>query len=436
MWLLEKFLNKVVRRGQLVVTNHNGRTYEFGPSTEGMEQFGPGTATPIRIRLNDRRAAGHIARHPQVGAGEAYMWGWLDVEEPHDIRDLVLFVTWNAKRVGKSSLRARGPLRKLAERVMAKTDGINLRRKARKNAEHHYNLTRDFYELFLDEDRQYTMAYWPDTEVSLEQAQLDKKALIAAKLGDVTPDMRILDIGCGWGGMALYLHRMFGCEVLGVSLAPDQVAYSNQRAREAGVADKVRFELMDYRDVTGPFDRITSVGMIEAIGQPHFDEYFAKTGELLAPDGIMLTHTIGRSGPPGTTDKWTRKYIFPGGYIPAMSELVGAMERQRWEVSDVEVLRYHYAHTLEEWYRRAKLHHEKIVELFDEEFYRMWMFYLAGAEQSFRHGGMVNFHVQSVRNRDAVPMTRDYILERFQMLRAREAAPDWHLAADLKEAAE
>jgi cyclopropane-fatty-acyl-phospholipid synthase len=430
MWLLDKFLTRAIRNGHLTVTDHDGKVYEYGKA-EGDERIG--------MRLTHTKAASHIARYPQLGAGEAYMWGWLVVEEPHDIRDLVLFVTRNAKHLGGGSLRAKGPLRKAAEKLRAMADGINPRGKARKNAEHHYNLTREFYELFLDEDRQYTMAYWRDPENgTLEQAQLDKKALIAAKLGEVTPGMRVLDIGCGWGGMALYLNRMFGCEVLGVSLAPDQVAFSNKRAEKAGVADKVRFELMDYRDVPGTFDRITSVGMIEAIGQPHFDEYFAKTHELLAPDGIMLTHTIGRTGPPGMTDAWTRKYIFPGGYIPAMSELVAAMERQRWEVSDVEVLRYHYAHTLQEWYRRARLHRDRIVELFDAEFYRMWMFYLAGAEQSFRNGGMVNFHIQSVKSRDAVPMTRDYIVEESARLRAadKDNVPEWHLDPGLREATE
>jgi cyclopropane-fatty-acyl-phospholipid synthase len=240
--------------------------------------------------------------------------------------------------------------------------------------------------------------------------------------------MRVLDIGCGWGGLGLYLNRHFGCEVLGVSLAPDQVKFANERAEAAGVSGKVKFQLIDYRDVTGQFDRITSVGMIEHVGGPHLPEYFAKTRELLADDGIMLTHTIGRTGRPGTTDKWTRKYIFPGGYISAMSELVSACESARWEIADVEVLRYHYAHTLAEWYRRTCLHQAEITALYDARLFRMWQFYLAGAEQSFRHGGMVNFHIQTVKQRSAVPITRDYISAEAARLSALDEAPEWHLA--------
>ncbi|MFM5892996.1 MAG: class I SAM-dependent methyltransferase, partial [Novosphingobium sp.] len=223
------------------------------------------------------------------------------------------------------------------------------------------------------------------------------------------------------------LNKWFGVEVLGVSLAPDQVKFAQERAEAAGVADKVQFRLTDYRDVTEKFDRITSVGMIEHVGAAHFREYFAKTNDLLADDGIMLTHTIGRARGPGTTDKWTRKYIFPGGYIPAMSELVTALEGTGWEVADIEVLRYHYAHTLHEWYNRTTRHEAEITALYDARLFRMWQFYLAGAEQSFRSGSMVNFHIQSVKNRTALPMTRDYISAEAARLSALEIAPEWHL---------
>ena len=329
-------------------------------------------------------------------------------------------------------LDAPSPLRRSLDWMFAKADQIHLRAKASSNVVHHYDLTRPFYELFLDEDRQYTMAYFKDPESSLERAQLDKKALIAAKLR-LQPGMKVLDIGCGWGGLGLYLNRHFGCEVLGVSLAPDQIKFANERAEAAGVAARVQFKLMDYRDVEGQFDRITSVGMIEHIGAPHFNEYFAKTNALLAADGIMLTHTIGRTDGPGTTDKWTRKYVFPGGYIPALSELVSACEQTGWEVGDVEVLRYHYAHTLAEWYRRTTLHEAEITALYDARLFRMWQFYLAGAEQSFASGGMVNFHIQSVKQRSALPMTRDYIGAEAARLSALDAAPEWQLE---KQAAE
>ncbi len=415
MWLLSKMLSALVREGQLLVTDYDGKQYSFGDPA----------ADPVRIRLTDKGAALHIARDPRVGAGEAYMDGRLVVEPPHDIRDMVLLVMRSANRAG-ASVKPPSSAKRAVDWLAFKADQINLRAKASKNVVHHYDLTRQFYELFLDEDRQYTMAYFKDPANSLERAQIDKQALIAAKLR-LRPGLRLLDIGCGWGGLGLYLNRHFGCEVLGVSLAPDQVRFANERAEAAGVADKVKFQLIDYRDVTGQFDRITSVGMIEHVGAPHFGEYFAKTNELLADDGIMLTHTIGRTGPPGTTDKWTRKYIFPGGYIPAMSELVSALERNRWEVADIEVLRYHYAYTLAEWYRRTTLHEAEITALYDARLFRMWQFYLAGAEQSFRHGGMVNFHIQSVKRRSAVPMTRDYISAEAARLSALDQAPEWHL---------
>ena len=421
MWLLDKMLRALIREGCLIVTDHDGTAYTYGDSTD---------PDPVRIRFTDSGAALHVAKDPRVGAGEAYMDGRLVVEPPHDIRAMVLLVMRNANRAG--GMGAPNPLRRAVDWLAFKADQINLRAKASKNVVHHYDLSRPFYELFLDEDRQYTMAYYTDPANSLERAQIDKKALIAAKLR-LQPGMRVLDIGCGWGGLALSLNKWFGVEVLGVSLAPDQVKFAQERAAAAGVADKVQFRLTDYRDVAERFDRITSVGMIEHVGAPHFSEYFAKTHDLLADDGIMLTHTLGRTGGPGTTDKWTRKYIFPGGYIPAMSELVAALERTRWEIADIEVLRYHYAHTLAEWYARTCQHEAEITALYDARLFRMWQFYLAGAEQSFRSGGMVNFHIQSVKRRSAVPMTRDYISAEAARLSALDEAPKWHLARQAAE---
>ncbi|UYH56113.1 cyclopropane-fatty-acyl-phospholipid synthase family protein [Qipengyuania sp. SS22] len=431
MWLLNKFLNSAIHRGRLIVTDHDGQTYEYGSPEQG--------ETPLHIKLTHRKAANHIARYPQVGAGEAFMWGWLEVVPPHDIRDLVLFVTMNAKREAGASLKPQGPLRKAAQKLLAKADSINLRGKARKNAEHTYNLTRRLYELFLDEDRQYTMAYYREdpAATSLEKAQLDKKAHLAAKMC-IQPGQRVLDIGCGWGGFALYLARHYEVEVTGVALAPDQIAFCNERAEAAGLADRVTFELMDYRDVQGQFDRISSVGLLEHVGTPHYPEFFEHTNRLLAPDGVMVSHCCGRAGAPGFTDKWTRKYIFPGGYIPALSELVTQSEKYRWQVMDVEAMRFHYSHTLEEWYRRTVLHRKAIEALYDERFYRMWLFYLAGAEQSFRHGNMVNWQLQYVKDRNAIPMTREYIEIESARLRAADAGnvPKWHLDPALDEAAE
>ncbi len=421
MWLLDKMLKKLVVKGELVVIDHDGKTGRYGrPDTE------LGTIT---VRLTDRRAAFHIAKDPRVGAGEAYMNGWLSVEPPNDIRDLLLFARANAPFERPGALRPKGPLRKALAAVAGRLDQVNWKTRSRRNAEHTYNLTRRLYELFLDEDRQYTMAYYRDPANSLEQAQLDKKAHIAAKL-NLKPGMKVLDIGCGWGGLAMYLHRHYDVDVLGVALAPDQIAFCNERAAEAGVADRVKFELRDYRDVTGQFDRITSVGLIEHLGTPHYPGFFAHTHRLLKDDGIMFSHCCGRMGGPGVTDKWTRKYIFPGGYIPALSELVAEAERHRMIVADVEAMRYHYAHTLEEWYNRTNAAQTEITELYDERFFRMWQFYLAGAEAAFRHGGLVNWQVQYLKRRDAVPMTRDYMYEESARLRDSDTAPAWHLAAE------
>jgi cyclopropane-fatty-acyl-phospholipid synthase len=357
------------------------------------------------------------------------MNGWIEVQPPHDIRDLLLWARYNAPFERPGALRPKGFIRKAISAIGGRLDQFNWRTRSRSNAEHTYNLTRRLYELFLDEDRQYTCAYYRDPENSLEQAQLDKKAHIAAKL-NLKPGMRVLDIGCGWGGLAMYLNRHYDVDVLGVALAPDQIAFCKERAEEAGVADRVKFELMDYRDVEGEFDRITSVGLIEHLGRPSYPGFYAHTFRLLKPDGIMFSHCCGRMGPPGLTDKWTRKYIFPGGYIPALSEMVREAEKHRLIVADVEAMRYHYAHTLEEWYNRTNAHRDEIVELYDERFFRMWQFYLAGAEAAFRHGGLVNWQLQYMKRRDAVPMTRDYMYEEEERLRALEEPPAWHLAAE------
>jgi len=427
MLLLDTMLKKLIRTGRLIVTDYDGKVYDYGNGGEARDA--------IRIRLTDSKASTHIARYPQVGAGEAFMWGWLEVEPPHDIRDMVLYVTGQSKALGDRALQPQGPLKRLVQKAAAKADSINLRSKARKNAEATYNLTRRLYELFLDEDRQYTMAYYRDPSNSLEKAQLDKKAHIAAKM-NLKPGMKVLDIGCGWGGLALYLNKHYGCEVLGVALAPDQIAFCKERAQAAGVDDRVKFALMDYRDVEGQFDRISSVGLLEHVGTPHYPQFFRHTHRLLKPDGVMFAHCCGRAGPPGFTDAWTRKYIFPGGYIPALSELVTESEKAGWQAMDVEAMRFHYSYTLEEWYNRTVMHRDEIVSMYDEKFYRMWLFYLAGAEQSFRHGTLVNWQVVYVKDREALPMTRDFMFEESKRLRASDTPPAWHLDPALREVAE
>jgi cyclopropane-fatty-acyl-phospholipid synthase len=421
MWLLDKMLRLLIRKGRLILTDHDGKEYAYGDPA----------AAPLRIRLTDRGAAFAIARDPRMGTGEAYMDGRLVIEPPHDVRDFILFVMSQGEG---DAVKPNNPLRRLADRLGSFLDQHNYRARARQNVEHHYELSRRFYELFLDADRQYTMALWRDPAGTLEQAQLEKKALIAAKLhipSETGKDLRVLDIGSGWGGFALFLHRHYGCEVLGVSLAPDQVRFARERAQAAGVADQVRFELMDYRDVTERFDRIASVGMFEHVGLRNYNEYFAKCLDLLEPEGVMLTHTIGRLKGNGGTDRWNRKYIFPGHYLPKASQMAAALERTGWEIADLEVLRYHYALTLAEWYRRTTAHREEIEAMFDARFVRMWQFYLAGAEQGFRHGQLVNFQFQTTRRRDALPMTREYIEAEAARLVAADAAPDAQLRSSV-----
>ncbi len=363
------------------------------------------------------------------------MDGHLVIEPPHDIRTFVLFLGAQTDQRPGDNFAPPGALRPLAAGTIGKIDSFNGRRAARRNAAHTYNLTRRLYELLLDEDRQYTMAYYRQGGETLEQAQLDKKAHVAAKLY-FKPGMKVLDIGCGWGCLALYLHKHYDVDVLGVALAEDQIAFNQERAEAAGLADRVKFALMDYRDVTGSFDRIASVGLLEHVGTPQYPAFFEHTHRLLAPGGIMFSHCCGRTGVPGTTDAFTRKYIFPGGYIPALSELVSAAEKARWQVMDVEAMRFHYAPTLAAWFERTMLHKDEIVSLYDERFYRMWLFYLAGAEQAFRHGSLVNWQIQYAKRRDTLPMTRDYMVEEIARLRAADDAPAWHLYPAQRQAAE
>ncbi|MFV0625402.1 class I SAM-dependent methyltransferase [Sphingomonas sp. ac-8] len=410
MALIDRFFARAIPKGQLTVHHADGRTARFGTPD--------GEFPDVAIRFTDRRVLAAIARDPSLGAAEAYMDGRLRVEQG-DIRDLlVLFKKNNLWEAGASTLKARG-MRKLANAVFHRLDRYNQARQSKRNVAHHYDLSDRLYDLFLDADRQYSCAYFTDPAASLEQAQRDKKAHIAAKLA-LRPGMRVLDIGCGWGGMALYLHRKTGAEVLGVTLSEEQLKVARRRAHEAGVADKVRFELIDYRALAGQFDRIVSVGMFEHVGPPQYRTFFAKCRELLTSDGVMLLHTIGRAGGPGVTDHFTAKYIFPGGYNPALSEIVRANEGNKLFLTDVEVLRRHYGMTLAHWYDRTVAAKDAIVALYDERFFRMWTFYLAGAQVSFDFGGMVNYQLQFARSRDALPLTRDYMLE--EERRLREAA--------------
>jgi len=402
MKILTRLLGGVIRRGSLTIHYADGVVETIGATSTDFPD--------VTIRFTDAAAARAIVTNPELGAGEGYMNGRLILEQG-SIWDLIMLVTGNSPLESDKVLTRPSAVQRLLERAKHLRDGVNRRDRSKANVAHHYDLSDDLYDLFLDKDRQYSCAYFTDPEtVSLDQAQLDKKAHIAAKLA-LEPGQRVLDIGCGWGGMALYLNRVAGVDVLGVTLSEEQLKVARRRAQEAGVADRVKFELIDYRDVQGQFDRIVSVGMFEHVGVPQYRTFFRTCHNLLKSDGVMLLHTIGRLNGPATTDAFTRKYIFPGGYAPALSEIMEGSEPNRLLPTDVEVLRVHYYHTLRHWYDRAVVAKEQIVALYDERFYRMWTFYLAAAASGFRYGGQTIYQLQYARDRMTLPLTRDYMAE-------------------------
>ena len=399
MWLISKLLERLIEEGPLTVIGPKGERNSFGKAGDHVR--------PVTIRLHDDRVERDILRNPRLGVGEAYMDARVTVEEG-DVLDFLRLVTWNARweRGGDK----RKAFKRRGAKWMARLGMRNKVAKSKQNVAHHYDLSDRLYDLFLDADRQYSCAYFTDPANSLEQAQADKKARIAAKLY-LKPRQRVLDIGCGWGGMALYLNRVADVDVLGVTLSEEQLAVARRRADETGVADRVKFELIDYRNVEGRFDRIVSVGMFEHVGPANYEAFFAKCKSLLGADGVMLLHTIGKLGKPGTTDPWLDKYIFPGGYNPALSEIVAASERSKLIAADVETLRLHYGYTVEHWLRSVREKKDEIVALYDERFYRMWEFYLAGAVTTFENGSGCNYQIQYIRERRTLPIMRDYMAE-------------------------
>jgi cyclopropane-fatty-acyl-phospholipid synthase len=369
--------------------------------------FGPGGGKHLTVRFADRRVAFDIVRNPRLGVGETYMDERLVIEDG-TILDLLEMIVgsnrWEEKGEGRAALsKGKNRIRRFFSRN-------NLKR-ARRNVAHHYDLKDELYELFLDDDKQYSCAYFTDPANSLEQAQADKKAHIAAKLA-LEPGQRVLDIGSGWGGMALYLHKVAGVDVLGVTLSERQLKVARERAAAAGVSDHVKFELIDYRKLDERFDRIVSVGMFEHVGAKHYDEFFARCRALLKPDGVMLLHTIGKLGEVSKgPDPFTDKYIFPGYHLPSLSQMCEASEKARLIASDVENLRLHYGLTLRHWLARATAARAEIEAMYDARFFRMWEFYLAGGIVMFESGAACNYQVQYIRERNALPITRDYMLE-------------------------
>ena len=403
-WLLAIFLRRYIRQGSLTVTSAAGRTYTFGD----------GSGPPVAVRFTTAKAQREVLFNPQLRLGEAYMDGTF-VLDRGSIAD-VLAILLRQDHI--ASPRWAVPLQ-FVRYLLRRVQQFNPRSRSRRNVAHHYDLDGRLYKLFLDADQQYSCAYFETPDQSLDDAQLAKKRHLAAKLR-VEPGAKILDIGCGWGGLALYLAEIGGGQVTGITLSQEQYARAQQRATERGRSKEAVFRLEDYRDVDGPFDRIVSVGMFEHVGVGFYDVFFRRCAELLADDGIALLHTIGRSGPPSITNPWIAKYIFPGGYIPALSEVLPAIQRAGLLVSDVEILQLHYAETLKAWRERFLAHRDEVMRLYDQRFVRMWEFYLACSEMAFRGSDMVVFQIQLAKRKGVTPATRDYIAREEARLRARE----------------
>ncbi len=394
MLVLKSILRNMVRVGTLTVIDAKGKPYVFAGES------GPA----VTIRLHDRRIPWGLALMPSLAAGEGYMDGRLTVDGG-TIYDFLALMSQNMEVGGLNRIQA---IWEITGSFFKRFQQFNPAGRAKKNVAHHYDLSSDLYELFLDRDKQYSCAYFVSPETDLETAQEHKKRHLAAKLL-ISPGQRILDIGSGWGGMGLYLARKTGAFITGVTLSEEQLQVSQERAEKEGLADQVAFHLRDYRAQTGTFDRIVSVGMFEHVGVGFYPHYFGKMKELLADNGIAVLHTIGRSGPPNVTDPWIRKYIFPGGYVPSLSEVTPVIERSGLVITDIEFIGPHYARTVRAWRKRFRANWNKVREIYDERFCRMWEFYLASSEIAFRHLGLTVFQIQMAHSHMAVPPTRDYI---------------------------
>src|SRR6185503_465429 len=400
--LLDRVLKHIITSGTLRVTDSAG----------GGHSYGDGRGKSVAFRLTNWLSEVRLAAYPEFYLGENYMNGTLVLEEG-TIGDLLALLISNLETTHYPAV-VKWPyeIRRLFKRFQYNPVG-----KAKRNVAHHYDLSGALYDLFLDRDRQYSCAYFEDAEQSLEDAQLAKKRHLAAKM-QIKPGMKVLDIGSGWGGLGLYLAEVCGAQVTGVTLSEEQYRLANERAQQRGVGEQVSFRLLDYRQLHESFDRIVSVGMFEHVGVGHYHEFFAKLHSLLNDDGVGVLHSINRSRGPGATSRWIAKYIFPGGYIPALSEVLPAIEKARLYITDIEILRLHYAETLQEWGRRFTDHRKRAKEIYDERFCRMWEFYLASSELAFRHSGLNNFQIQLTKHQNALPITRNYIAEEEDRLRA------------------
>ena len=416
--ILAVYLKHLFRFGNFKLTSADGT----------VTSWGDGTGTLVHARINTRAAERAIAINPGLKLAECYMDGGVDMLEG-SVFDLLTLVFRNA---GNDA--AREPWMKAIDRmrlVFRRVIQNNTPQRARKNVKHHYDLSAELYDLFLDVDRQYSCAYFETPDVGLDEAQLAKKRHIAAKLNFDRKDLSALDIGCGWGGLGLYLATYCDARVTGVTLSDEQLAIANKRAEKANLSDRAEFRIEDYRATEGPFDRIVSVGMFEHVGKDFYDEFFTHSARLMKDDGVMLLHTIGRYDEPANTNGFIAKYIFPGGYLPSLSQITSGVERAGMIVTDVEVLRLHYAETLKHWRLRFDAERERAKELYDERFCRMWEFYLASSETAFRWQDLVVFQVQIAKRLDTLPMTRSYMHRTEEWLRQRDQdrvdnVVDWH----------
>jgi len=394
--LLTRLTERLITIGRLRVVDARGRSDVFEGSA----------GASVAIRLHDPALHWKLLIRPRLFLPEAYMDGTLTIEEG-SLYDLIDLIATNLDGLPGGFL---GRFLNGSATSLRRLRQYNPVSRARRNAAHHYDLSDRLYELFLDQDRQYSCAYFYDRGDDLDIAQLHKKRHIAAKLL-IRPGQRVLDIGSGWGGLALFLAGECGADVTGLTLSTEQHNAAVRRAAAAGLSDRVRFHLRDYREELGHYDRIVSVGMFEHVGINHYDAFFAQLKSLLTPDGVALLHSIGRFDGPGSTHPWLRKYIFPGGYFPALSEVVPAVERSKLWVTDIEILRLHYAETLKSWRHRFDRNRDQLRAIYDERFCRMWEMYLVGSEVAFRRGWCIVFQMQLAKAFDSVPITRDYMLD-------------------------
>jgi len=410
MKLLPHLLRRFVQNGRLTIQDHAGAAHSFGSGQDGPS---------VAIRLMDERVERDIFFNPELKAAEAYMDGRLAFEDGSTVYDLLLLFSVNRKGLGGH------PVQRALRRVWKSLRGVhqaNRLGQAARNVREHYDHPASFYALWLDERMAYSCAYFQRPDQSLEDAQVAKFRHIAAKLA-LEPGMSVAEIGSGWGGLAIYLAKVCGVSVTAINVSPEQLAASRRKAEEAGAADRIAFVEQDYRELQGRFDRVVSVGMMEHVGVAHFDEYFNAVKRLVKPDGFAMIHAIGRMSPPGSTAPFIRKYIFPGGYVPALSEVFASTERTGLWVGDCEILRLHYYWTIKHWRERFLDRRAEVVAQMGERFARMWEFYLAAVELGFLHGSNMVFQLLLSETRDAVPVTRDFITDNERALaRLEESA--------------